>query len=163
MSTTPSDLQRLSWLDAEITRYRDYEWRLTSFYSVFLAAIFYVFVDQDRRDAVDFVPEAFIVVVIWLYALWGVFSLGYAHVRLNQRRGERRELCDRIGEPTRDSILRGPLRFWEGWGIHVITGLILSILAFAAIDTALVVREPDSASETNPGDTSLIDDFGSTP
>ena len=38
---------RLKWLDQEITRYRDFEWKATSFHAAFFAAVLYLLLGKD--------------------------------------------------------------------------------------------------------------------
>jgi hypothetical protein len=42
-------MDRLRWLDQEITRYRDFEWKATSFHTAFFTALLYALLNKEWR------------------------------------------------------------------------------------------------------------------
>jgi hypothetical protein len=143
-------LHRLGWLDNEITRYRNYEWRVASFFNAFYAAMFFLLVDADRRRAIAFLPSWLLALAVWSFFVLVLFHAGYVHRRLNERRLERHELYKAIGgDPWGDFSPRF-FNLWEGWGALVFLSLVVIMAALAGLDTALIARGIPTACPALP-------------
>ena len=124
---------RLKFLDEEITRYRDFEWKATSFHAAFFVAVAYLLLDPVKKAVlVHFALELTGITVV--YASQACAQLLYIHHRLNARRNDRSDLLALLGEESspKNKGLRG---FYEGVGFLFVACFVtcLAYLAFIVI------------------------------
>lgn len=127
---------RLDWLDQEITRYRDFEWKATSFQAAFFVALLYLLLDDRKRHLLQMFKPLLACTII-IYGTIGCIQLLYIHKRLNARRNVKNDLLTSLGEPAEKKItwLFGLV---EGWGAMFPFVFVLS-LAFLAMMTVLIL------------------------
>jgi hypothetical protein len=131
-------LHRLNWLDNEITRYRDYEWKATSFHSAFFIAIFYFLLDEGKRKILisNKIP---LISAIILYLTISIWQLIYIHLRLNSRRNDRSELLFSIGAISVKEKITKWGGFCEGIGVIFILAFIFFFISIAIINILLLI------------------------
>jgi len=120
----------LKWLEAEITRYRDIEWQVTSFHTAVFIAILYLILDPDNLHLVYDI-RILLLFGTGAYAVIAVSQLIYVHWSLNRRRNDRNKILEELCQ-----LPEGPIRllgFWEGWGAIFPIGFILSIVFLEVI------------------------------
>jgi hypothetical protein len=121
---------RLKWLDQEITRYRDFEWKATSFHASFFAAVLYLLLGKDSGPVLK-TYRWWLGVAIIAYAVIAVSQLVYIHFRLNEQRKNRDRRLAILGQESVAPRMR--LRgFWEGSGALFPIGFLVSLLFLAA-------------------------------
>jgi len=134
-------LHRLESLDNEITRYRDYEWKIASFFNAFFAAVFLVFIDADRRKAVEF-AKGWIVAAVLILAALTAFHMIFVHRKLNQRRYDRHRVYATIGRD--DPLGDWSPKFcdlWEGLpAAFIFFSLVSVVLGLAGLDIYIIVH-----------------------
>lgn len=129
-------LHRLRWLDQEITRQRDYEWKATSFHAAFFVAILYLLIDPAKREYL-LSAKCLVSFTIIVYFFIICSQLLYTHFRLNMRRNERSKLLESIGAPF-DEEIKGCCGFCEGTGVIFILTFLISLLFLAMVDLFLL-------------------------
>jgi len=77
-------LDRIRWLEQEITRYRDYEWKATSFNAAFFVSLLYILLDEQKRQFILDYYKFEIILVVILYLLFALFQLLFIHQRLGR-------------------------------------------------------------------------------
>jgi len=132
-------MYRLRWLDQEITRYRDFEWKATSFNAAFFTAVLYGILNKDLKDCFNKF-KSWLIVAVLAYLFISCVHIIYIHMQLNKRRNEKiKPLPDRLQKP--DVIPEDDLKpikwgFCEGWGVIFPIGFLLSLITLAFADLA---------------------------
>ena len=142
-------LHRLAFLDNEITRYRDYEWKTATFYNAFLAAVFFVFIDADHRKEVDFLSWG-TVLAVWFLVVLAIYHLIYVHHQLNKRRLERHRLYETLGvdDHLGDWSPKFVLILYEGPGFWMFFSIVAILVLFGMLDTIIILHK--AAATTCP-------------
>lgn len=127
----------LRWLNQEITRYRDYEWKSTSFHTAFFIAILYILIDPAKRQYL-LNASCFTAIAIIIYGGFAIAQLVYIHWKLNKRRNERNELLKSIGAKYAYKKITKWWGFNEGIGVIFIIGFIILLIILIIIDLILL-------------------------
>lgn len=127
---------RLRWLDQEITRYRDFEWKATSFHAAFFTALLYALLDAQTRLYLSNY-KVWLTAAIFIYLVIACAQLIYIHRALNLRRNDRSDLLGRLGQAAPQRITRF-FSLYEGLGAIFLIGFLLSLI-FLATTTLLML------------------------
>lgn len=131
-------LHRLNCLDQEITRYRDSEWKVTSFHTAFFVAILYLLIDLDKyRNVLNTRYSIFYFVFVYLYLIIAISQLFWIHRKLNMTRNERSKLLQSIGASSKPPITK-LWGFYEYPGAHFIICFIIFLMVLAIVDLFLL-------------------------
>jgi hypothetical protein len=125
-------LDRLKWLDQETTRYRDYEWKATSFHAAFFVAILYAILDPKKHQYLYGLTTG-VLIIIGIYVGIAISHLVYIHFRLNARRNEKRDLLIKLGQEVKEKEITCWWGFCEGWGVIFPLGFMASLIGLAEI------------------------------
>ena len=129
---------RLRWLDQEITRYRDFEWKVTSFHAAFFAALLYLMLDVGKR-ALMTQSRYWLLFSIVGYGIISCAHLVYIHYQLNRRRNERNALLAGLGVTAPKQITR-LYGLVEGVGVIFPIGFLLTIIFLALTLIRMIVQ-----------------------
>ena len=122
-------LNRIEFFEQEITRYRDLEWKSTSFHAAFYVALIFLLFDKEHSVILRSANVSLTIAVV-IYAILACVQLVYIHYRLNFCRNEKFDLLTRIGEQSSLKITTfGGL--YEGIGFIFILGFLLSLVSLA--------------------------------
>lgn len=128
--------ERLKWLDNEITRYRDFEWKATSFHAAFFIAVLYAILNK-KWQAQLCAYKSWLIIAITFYIVISCLQLIYIHKRLNTSRNFRSEILTKIGEEGPPKIFKF-WGLWEGPGAIFPIGFLLSLI-FLAISVIMLL------------------------
>lgn len=136
-------LNRINWLDQEITRYRDYEWTVTGFHTAFFVAILYLLIDTNRRPYIinTFVSKILLGLAIFIYVIIACSQLKNIHIKLNRSRIDRDIFLKDIGEPNIEGkykFIEGRDKFYEGKGALYIIAFIIWLIILFLFDVFLL-------------------------
>jgi len=137
-------LDRLKWLDQEITRFRDYEWKATSFHSAIFVAILYALLDPKRHRYLCELSTP-IGIAILIYLIIALSHLAYIHARLNESREKRDDLLGKLGQErifTKKFRWRDCVKAKEGWGVIFLVGFGVSLILLASAVLFLLYKDP---------------------
>lgn len=100
----------------EITRYRDYEWKITAYVGALLVWI----VTMSLNGKVVNSDTGKLERIIWSYisliiCVFGVFSLVYVHLRLNRNRNMQSKLEFVLGLHKPDNLISDSTAIPSGW------------------------------------------------
>ncbi len=131
-------LHRLNYLDQEITRYRDYEWKATTIHTAFFVAILYILIDPARRPYITQTINLILLGwVIFGYFFVACAQLLYIHIKLNSKRNDRTALLEEIGESGEPRITEF-CGFYEGKGVIFILSFIIWLIFLVFTDLFLL-------------------------
>lgn len=129
-------VDRLHWLDQEITRYRDFEWKATSFHSAFYVALLYALLNKDSRPVLQ-AHVWWLAIAVGGYTIISISQLVYIHVRLNASRNRRGVVLTKLGQESPAPITRMK-GYWEGTGAIFPVGFMVSLLFLAIADLVVL-------------------------
>ena len=133
-------LNRINCLDQEITRYRDYEWKATSFHTAFFVAILYFLIDPHGQlyliNAIGSIILGFAISVYFIIACYQLIDI---HIKLNKKRNKRTKLLKDIGENLTDKEIPSPY-FYEGPAAYFIICFIIWLISLFALDLFLLYK-----------------------
>jgi hypothetical protein len=137
-------LNRINWLDQEITRYRDYEWTATSVHTAFFVAILYLLINPETRlglmNAIG--SKILLGLPISLYFIIACYQLIDIHIKLNRNRNERTKFLNDIGEPKGKEITKC-CGFYEGKAAFSIISFIFWLIILFAFDLFLLYKNAE--------------------
>lgn len=139
-------LHRLNFFDQEINRYRDYEWKATSFHTAFFVAILYLLIDPHTRlyliNAID--SKILLGLAIGLaisgYFIIACYQLIDIHFKLNKRRNDRTRILNDIRGYSQYEIITKRWGFYEGKAAYFIISFIIWLIFLFAFDIFLLYK-----------------------
>ncbi|CAG1004519.1 MAG: hypothetical protein MPEBLZ_02256 [Candidatus Methanoperedens nitroreducens] len=135
-------LNRINILDQEITRYRDYEWKATSFHTGFFVAILYLLINTDtQQNLINAIGSKNIIVYFILLLYLGIAcgQLIDIHKKLDRSRVDRDNHLFYIGEP--ESKGNDKDNWFHNW-IYIILFIIWLIVLFVSDSVLWYYSEP---------------------